>query len=151
VWIASPYFVPDHGLLDALRLARLRGVDVRLLCLLEPDHRIAYYAGRYYWADMLAFGAHVWQYSKGMMHSKIVIVDDDWAMVGSANLDNRSLHLNFEACCLLYDADLVADLAHRFERDLENNCIPLDPWAFAQRPFLSRLLEHACRLFSPVL
>jgi cardiolipin synthase len=150
LWIASPYFVPDSGLLDALRLARLRGVEVRLLCLLRPDHRLSFYASRYYWADMLDWGAQVFQYSRGMMHSKVLIVDDDWAMVGSANLDNRSLHLNFEAGCLLYSADLVAELARQFQRDLETS-IPLDNWTFANRPFFVRLLENACRLFSPVL
>jgi cardiolipin synthase len=150
LWIASPYFVPDTGLLDALRLARLRGVDVRLLCLLRPDHLLAFYAGRYYLGDMLAFGAQVYQYNKGMMHAKVLIVDDDWAMVGSANLDNRSLRLNFEASCVLYSRALVEELARQYERDLADS-LPLDPWAFANRPFLARLMENACRLFSPVL
>lgn len=150
LWIASPYFVPDGGLLDALRLARMRGVDVRLLCLLRPDHRISFYASRYYWADMLSFGAKVYQYARGMMHAKVVIVDEDWAMVGSANLDNRSLHLNFEVACLFYSSEVVANLARQFQRDLEQS-IPLDAWTFANRPFFVRLLENACRLFSPVL
>jgi cardiolipin synthase len=150
LWIASPYFVPDGGMLDALRLARMRGVDVRLLGLWRPDHWMAYYAGRYYWADMLALGAHVYQYKRGMMHAKVVLVDDDWAMVGSANLDNRSLHLNFEIACLLYSRDLVAELARQYERDLEES-IPLDPWSFGQRSFAAKLVENACRLFSPVL
>ncbi|MFO0925777.1 MAG: cardiolipin synthase [Gemmataceae bacterium] len=91
LWIASPYFVPDSGLLDALRLARLRGVDVRLLCLLRPDHFLSFYASRYYWGDLLSYGGRVYQYGRGMMHAKVVLVDDRWAMVGSANLDNRSL------------------------------------------------------------
>ena len=77
-------------------------------------------------------------------------VDDDWAMVGSANLDNRSLHLNFEIACLLYSSELVAELARQYERDLEDS-IPLDPWAFGQRSFAARLVENACRLFSPIL
>lgn len=150
LWIASPYFVPDNGLLDALRLARHRGVDVRLLCLLRPDHRLSFYASRYYWGDMLSFGAKVYQYKRGMMHAKLVLVDDDWAMVGSANLDNRSLHLNFEVCCLVYSAAVVEELAAAYLRDLEAS-LPLDAWAFANRPFVVRLLENACRLLSPVL
>src|SRR3984893_1007759 len=98
---------------------------------------------------MLESGAGVFQYARGMMHSKIVLVDDDWAMVGSANLDNRSLHLNFEVGCLLYSAERVAELARQYQRDLEAS-IPLDNWTFANRPFVVRLLENACRLFSPV-
>ncbi|MFM7151732.1 MAG: cardiolipin synthase [Gemmataceae bacterium] len=150
LWIASPYFVPDNGLLDALRLACLRGVDVRLLCLLRPDHLVSFYASRYYWADLLSFRGRVYQYHKGMMHSKIVIVDEDWAVVGSANLDNRSLHLNFEAGIALYNHEQVVELARHYLKDLEDS-IPLDNWTFAQRPFLARLLENGCRLFAPIL
>lgn len=150
VWIATPYFVPDGGMLDAMRLARMRGVDVRLLCLLRPDHRLSFYASRYYWGDVLAYGARVHQYKRGMMHAKVVLVDDDWAMVGSANLDNRSLHLNFEIGCLLYSTTLARELEQAFLRDLESS-IPLDPWAFPQRPLYVKLLENACRLFAPVL
>lgn len=150
LWIASPYFVPDSGMLDALRLARLRGVDVRLLCLLRPDHFLSFYASRYYWGDLLSYGGKVYQYARGMMHAKVVLVDDRWAMVGSANLDNRSLRLNFEVSCLLYSRDLIDELAQQFQRDLADS-IPLNPVAFLQRAFLLRLTENACRLFSPVL
>ncbi|HZU34500.1 MAG TPA: cardiolipin synthase, partial [Gemmataceae bacterium] len=96
LWIASPYFVPDAGLLDALCMAGYLGLDVRLLCQYHPDKWIPFFAGRYYFAEVLEPGVKVYQYTKGMMHSKIVLVDDDWASVGTANLDNRSLHLNFE-------------------------------------------------------
>ncbi|MFO0879571.1 MAG: cardiolipin synthase [Gemmataceae bacterium] len=150
LWIASPYFVPDSGLLDALRLARFRGVDVRLLCLLRPDHLLSFYASRFYWADLLAFGGKVYQYARGMMHSKIIIVDDDWATVGSANMDNRSLHLNFESNCCFYSPALVAELARQYQADLHDS-IPLDTWTFANRSLAVRLLEHGCRLFAPIL
>jgi len=150
LWIASPYFVPDNGILDALRLARLRGVDVRLLCLLRPDHFLSFHASRYYWSDLLHFGGQVYQYARGMMHSKILLVDDNWAMVGTSNLDNRSLRLNFEVNCVFYAEDLVQELATQFERDLSDS-IPLDPWTFAQRSLWQRLCENACRLFAPIL
>jgi len=150
LWIASPYFVPDDGILDALRLARMRGVDVRLLTLLRPDYLVTFAASRYYWGDLLAFGGQVYQYSRGMMHSKIVLVDDTWAMVSSANLDNRSLHLNCEAGCVLYSSRLIEELAAQFLRDLEAS-IPLDREIFARRSLLMHLTENACRLFSPVL
>jgi cardiolipin synthase len=150
LWIASPYFVPDSGILDALRLARLRNVDVRFLGLLRPDHHIIYYAGRYYWSDLLRMGVRVYQYSKGMMHSKMMLVDDCWAMVGSANLDNRSLHLNCEAGCIVYSRRLIDELAADYLRDLEDS-IPLDSETYAQRSLLAQLTENACRLFSPIL
>ena len=150
VWIASPYFVPDVALLDALRLARYRGVDVRLLTLLKPDHFLSFHASRYYYADMLGVGVRIYQYAKGMMHSKLMLVDGRWAMVGSANLDNRSLRLNFEAGCVLHSADLVADLEKAYRRDLRDS-VRLDERTFGQRSFWSRLAENACRLMSPTL
>jgi cardiolipin synthase len=150
VWIASPYFVPDNGLRDALRLAGELGIDVRFLGQNHPDKWLPLFAARYYWNQVLASGVKVYQYTKGMLHSKVVLVDGEWASVGSANFDNRSLHLNFEVNCLIYSPQAVAELEAAFEHDLED-AIRLDRHVFARRPFAGRLLENACRLFSPVL
>jgi cardiolipin synthase len=150
VWIASPYFVPDAGLRDALRLAGYQGLDVRFLGQYRPDKMIPQLAARYYWREVLAAGVKVYQYTRGMMHAKVVIVDDDWASVGTANLDNRSLLLNFEVNCLMYSHQAVAELAAQFERDLET-AVRLDGDVYARRPLAARLLENACRLLSPVL
>jgi cardiolipin synthase len=150
LWIATPYFVPDAGLLDALCLAGYLGIDVRILCQHHPDKWIPFFAGRYYWGDMLESGAKIYQYSKGMMHSKVVLVDGEWASVGSANLDNRSLHLNFEVNCLLYSPDAVSELEKAFQQDLQA-AIQLQRHVFIQRPLVGRIVENACRLLSPVL
>jgi cardiolipin synthase len=150
LWIASPYFVPDSGILDALRLARMRNVDVRFLGLLQPDHFIIYYAGRYYWADLLKMGVRVYQYARGMMHSKIMLVDDCWGMVSSANLDNRSMHLNCEAGCILYSRRLLDELEAHLIQDMEQSVV-LDAETYANRSLLTQLTENACRLFSPIL
>ena len=150
LWIASPYFVPDAGLYDALCMAGYLGVDVRLLCQFHPDKWIPFFAGRYYFGEVLRAGVKIYQYTKGMMHSKVVLVDGQWASVGTANLDNRSLHLNFEVNCLVHSLPQVAELEAAFRRDLETS-IRLDHAVFAQRPFAGRLVENACRLMSPVL
>lgn len=150
LWIASPYFVPDPGLLDVLCLAGYSGIDVRLLCQYHPDKWIPFYAGRFYWTDVLDAGVKVYQYRKGMMHAKTILVDDEWASVGTANLDNRSLYLNFEVNCLLYAPHAVAELESVFLRDLDSS-IRLDRDVYARRPFAARLLENTCRLLSPVL
>jgi cardiolipin synthase len=150
LWVASPYLIPDAGLLDALRLARHRGVDVRVLTLYRPDHYLSYYAGRYFAAELLGMGVRVWQYRRGMMHAKVVLVDGRWAMVGSANLDNRSLHLNFEVGCALHAAHLVGDLEAAFLRDLEDS-VPFDRDTLARRTLAGRVLDNACRLLSPTL
>ncbi len=150
VWIASPYFVPDAGLRDALLLAARSGVDVRLLGLFRPDKWLPFLAARYYWTDMLAAGVKVYQYTRGMMHSKFVLVDNQWASVGSANTDNRSLLLNFECNCQFFDAGLVKQLEAAYLTDLGQS-VRLDREVYANRPLIGRLAENACRLFSPVL
>jgi cardiolipin synthase len=150
LWIASPYFVPDAGLLDALRLAGYRGVDVRLLSLFHPDKWIPLYAARYYFPSVLEAGVKIYQYTRGMLHSKVLLVDGQWASVGSANLDNRSMYLNFEANCMLYSPQAVAELERAFLNDL-TSAIRLDGEVYARRPFAGRLLENACRLLSPIL
>lgn len=150
VWIASPYFVPDAGLLDALVLAGRSGLDVRFLGLFRPDKWIPFLAARYYWGELLDAGVKVYQYTAGMMHSKFLLVDGEWASIGTANFDNRSLYLNFEVNCMLYDPAAVADLERMYCEDLKHSIL-LDANVFASRPRITKLAENACRLFSPVL
>jgi len=150
LWIATPYFVPDVGLLDAIRVARYRGVDVKVLGIAKPDHYVAFYASSYYWAEMTQLGVEVYLYHKGMMHSKLMMVDGRWAMVGSANLDDRSLRLNFELGCALHSPEAVADLERAFLRDLED-ATRVDPVEVATRSIPRRMLENACRLAGPNL
>ena len=150
VWIASPYFVPDVGLLDALCLTARTGRDVRVLLPFRPDKWVPFLAGRYYWRDLLAAGGKIYQYTPGFMHAKVIIADDAWCSVGSANFDNRSLFLNFEANCLIESPDIVKQLEAQFLADFAVS-IRVDPESFAQRGFISRLAENGCRLLSPVL
>ncbi len=150
LWVATPYTILDTAFADALRLARGRGVDVRVLTISRPDHITSFYAGKSYWSDMLEMGVKVYLYGKGMMHSKLILVDGTWASLGSANLDNRSLRLNFEAGCLLYGRERVAELEAAFERDLEVSQ-RLDPEQYERRSALARAAENACRLLSPIL
>jgi cardiolipin synthase len=131
-------------------MAGYSGVDVRLLCQYHPDKWIPYFAARFYFTDVLKAGVKVYQYWKGMMHAKVVLVDGEWASVGTANLDNRSLHLNFEVNTLIYSPDAVAELERTFRHDLETS-IQLDRQVFEHRPFGGRLLDNASRLMSPVL
>jgi cardiolipin synthase A/B len=95
-------------------------------------------------------GVKLYLYEKGRMHSKLVLVDGTWASLGSANLDNRSLKLNFEAGCLFYGPARVAELEAAFLRDLEVSHL-LDPDQYERRSPLTRAAENACRLMSPIL
>jgi cardiolipin synthase len=150
LWITSPYYVPDQGLRDALCLAGLSGIDVRLLLPYRADHYAVHFAGLYYLRDLLDAGVKVYQYTNGFIHSKVWLADGKWASVGTANLDNRSLLLNFEVNCLIYTPSVVAELEAQFQRDLEQS-IQLDAQVFAKRPMPEKMIENVCRLFSPVL
>jgi len=150
LWIATPYFVPDTGILDALKLAARRGVEVRMLCPKRSDNRLADYASRYYWAELLAEGMQILEYQRGMMHAKMMLVDDAWGWVGTANLDRRSLQLNFENVCILHSEPEIAAMIKAYQRDMRRSkAVTLDE--FSRRPATAKLWENTCRLFSPVL
>jgi cardiolipin synthase len=151
LWIATPYLVPDGALLAALRSAALRGVDVRVLTQsYPPDHWITYWAGRYFWEDLLSTGIRIFEYQKGMMHSKLIIADGVWASVGSANLDIRSMRLNFELNVHVHSPQKVSEIEDQFEKDLlDSQEIAFGD--FKRRPWNHRLLENVFRLFSPQL
>jgi cardiolipin synthase len=120
------------------------------LCPFRPDKWLPFLAARFYWTDALAAGVKIYQYTRGFLHAKVLIADDDWASIGSANFDNRSLHLNFEMTCVMESKEVVANLEAAYLNDLADS-IRVDPVQFEQRGFVSRLMENACRLMSPVL
>jgi len=149
VWIASPYFVPDTDVLTALKYAALRGVDVRILVPEVIDHKIPWLAAFAYFDEIRAAGVQVWRYKPGFMHQKVVLVDDDFAAIGTTNLDNRSFRLNFEAMAAFFDARPAAATAAMLERDFErawmlNKTLPEQPWHV-------RVGAPISRLFAPVL
>jgi cardiolipin synthase A/B len=150
VWIATGYFVPDDIILAALELAANRGVDVRLLISERNDHPWLVVVGRSYYGQLLAAGVRIFEYSVGINHAKIMLADDRWAMIGSANLDYRSMRLNFELNLLSYSAERNAELARILEHDFALSQ-EIDPVAFAARPFRRKFAEAALRPLSPML
>jgi len=150
VWIATGYFVPDGIVLTALELAASRGVDVRLLISEKNDHPWLVTVGRSYYGELLAAGVRLFEYSAGIHHAKIALADDHWAMVGSANLDYRSLRLNFELNLLFHSPAPNAELARILEHDF-SLCQEIDPAVFARRPFRQKFAEAALRPLSPLL
>lgn len=149
LWIASPYFVPDEGVLNALELAALRGVDVRILIPDEPDHLLVYLAAFTYLAKAGA-GIKVWRYTAGFMHQKVMLMDQNVASVGTANFDNRSFRLNFEITAMVLDQGfnqqveqmLLADFARSEE---------MDPSAIAGKSIWFKLMSRAASLAAPIL
>ncbi|AZB44793.1 cardiolipin synthase [Bacillus sp. FJAT-42376] len=150
IWIASPYFIPDEDILSALKVAALSGVDVRLLVPKRPDKKLVFYASRSYFAELMEAGAKIYEYEKGFMHSKIVIVDYELASIGTANMDMRSFHLNFEVNAFLYRTDSTVTLVEEYEKDLlESKKLEMDD--FVKRSFFQRMFESFARLLSPML
>jgi len=150
VWIATGYFVPDDIVLTALELAASRGVDVRLLISAKTDHPLLVTVSRSYYSQLLATGVRIFEYSVGIHHAKLVVADDNWAMVGSANLDYRSMRLNFELNLLLRSSEHNAELSNLLEEDF-TRCREIDPVTFSRRPFRRKFAEAALRPFSPLL
>jgi len=150
VWIATGYFVPDDVLLAALELAAHRGVDVRLLVAEKNNHPWLVIAGRSYYGELLNAGVRIFEYSAGTNHAKIAVADEHWAMVGSANLDYRSMRLNFELNLLVRSPEHNAALAGILEHDFRISQ-EIDLATFARRPFHRRFAEAALRPLSPML
>ncbi|WP_414660605.1 cardiolipin synthase [Horticoccus sp. 23ND18S-11] len=150
VWIATGYFVPDDILLAALELAASRGVDVRLLISEKNDHPWLVLVGRSYYTQLLTAGVRIFEYSAGINHAKIALADAQWAMVGSANLDYRSMRLNFELNLLFHSASQNAALASILEHDFALSQ-EIEMAVFACRPFRQRFIEAALRPLSPLL
>lgn len=150
IWITSPYFVPDEAIDAALRLAVLRGVDVRLLLPARPDHRVVYAASSLYAFAAVAAGVQVYRYQPGFLHQKVVLVDDHLAAIGSANLDNRSLRLNFEVMLLTVDRGFARQVEQMLTADFALARL-MGPQERTQVSFVQRLLMRLARVFAPIL
>lgn len=149
VWLVTPYFVPGEAAMMALTSAALGGLDVRLLVPKMSDSRLVTYAARSYFDDLLAAGVKVYEYGPRMLHSKALLVDDELAMVGSANFDHRSFRLNFELSVLFQDRTLAAQLAALIESELSHAPRVRDDRARSLWRY--RLPEALARLLSPLL
>ncbi len=150
LWIASPYFVPDGPLIAALQLAALRGVDVRIMLPERPDHKMVYLAAFSFIEECEPTGVKFYRYEPGFMHHKVILVDDDFASVGTANFDNRSTRLNFEMMVLFADEPFAAQVAKMLEEDF-SKCRLDTAEAFAARGFWFHVAVRIARLMAPVL
>lgn len=150
IWIASPYFVPDSQIIGALKLAALRGVDVRILIPEKPDHRIVYLASFAYYRDILPIGIQLYRFTGGFMHQKVFLVDSTCAAVGTANLDNRSFRLNFELTLLNYDRSFIDQVDEMLQDDFSRSRKAAME-DFTQRPFYFQLAVRFASLLSPIL
>ncbi len=149
LWIVSPYFVPDTATIHALQLAAMRGVDVRIMLPEQPDKLTIKLSSYTAIRETLPHGVQFYYYQCGFLHQKVLLVDDDIAAVGTANLDNRSFRLNFEISALVYDRAFAGELAEMLERDFAQ-CRQLLPGEAARWSLMRRLASRCAYLFAPL-
>jgi len=150
IWIATPYFIPDAAVMAALRLAAMRGVDVRIIVPEKSDNPLVDLAARWYAKELAGVKIRFFRYTDGFPHQKVLLVDDDVSSVGSANFDNRSFSLQFEINALIVDEPTARQVEAMLLNDLAH-AVPWDPAALGSAPFLRRLMVSVARLTAPLL
>ncbi|MFP5384889.1 MAG: cardiolipin synthase [Bacteriovoracia bacterium] len=150
LWIANPYYVPPESLMDAILLASLRGVDVKILVPSYSDATFVMLASKVYQKPLLKHGVKLYRYTPGFLHQKVMLVDDQFAVVGSANFDCRSMFINFEVSVISNDKNFVTDCAKMLEKDFSvSEEVFLKE--FREVPIFQKILTRAANLLAPVL
>lgn len=150
IWIASPYFVPDEGTLAALKLAALRGVDVRVLIPEQTDNLLVTQAAYAFIGPLLDAGVKIYRYHKGFLHAKSFLVDERLSAVGTVNLDNRSFRLNFEITALMLDEALNTQLEQQFLADFSHSRM-MSRSELNARYWWQRAIARGAHLMAPIL
>ncbi|HRY84138.1 MAG TPA: cardiolipin synthase [Candidatus Cloacimonadota bacterium] len=148
--ITTPYLILNESLSMAFRTAALSGLEVQIILPSKADHFMVYWASRSYYEGLLAAGVRIYEYQNGFIHSKILIIDDELASIGTANMDMRSFNQNFELTAMIYDREVVAGAEAQFRTDLEHSREVIRS-EFESRSALKRSTESICKLFSPLL
>lgn len=149
LWLTSPYFVPDRSVQDALRLAAMRGVDVRIILPQRPDQILVFLSAFSFLPDMIRAGVKIYRYQPGFLHQKVMLIDNDAASIGTVNLDNRSFRLNFEITAFLPDKAFAATVEHMLEADLAvSRRVELKE--IMDRSSVHKLISRAAYLLSPI-
>lgn len=149
VWISTPYFVPDQQIKSALILAVLRGVDVRILIPDKTDSKLIDMSHLGIIGEMADTGVQILKYQKGFIHQKVMLIDDDYSFVGTANFDNRSFRLNFEITMLADDRQFASQTEAMLLKDFSHSTV-VPPDTYANSIYFKRLLARTALLLSPV-
>jgi cardiolipin synthase len=148
--IVSPYFIPDPAVQLALVSAAKRGVEVEIIVPERIDSRLAQFASQSSYRELLRAGVRITRYRGGLLHTKLILVDDEIALFGTVNIDMRSFHLNLELTMVIYDAATSTTLWQHSDAYLTNS-MPLDLDRWEQRPEWHKFLENILRVASPIL
>jgi cardiolipin synthase len=150
VYITTPYLIPNESILTALKQAALSGLDVRLLLPAKSDSRLVNAASQSYFTELLEAGVRIFLYQKGFVHAKTLVLDNNLAVIGTANMDIRSFDLNFEINAFVYDEKVNSELNTAFLNDLNfSKEITLNSWS--KRKKLRIVAESLMRLIAPIL
>ncbi len=151
LYIQSPYLILDESLLDALKIAAISGVDVRIMIPSKPDHPFVYWASYSYAGELIKFGVRIYTYDKNsFLHAKTVVIDDNICSIGTANMDIRSFELNFEVNAFIYCDKIASKQKSIFEEDIKNS-IEITREIYDNRSKTIKIKESISRLISPVL
>ena len=150
VWITTPYLILDNETVVALKNAAQSGIDVRIICPKTVDHWYARAVAYSYYKELTEAGVKLYEYSPGFIHGKTFVSDDEVAVVGSINLDSRSLYLHFECAAWFLGSSIVGDVKCDFEKTLEK-CEKITPDSYNNIPPLRKLLNAILRLFAPLM
>jgi cardiolipin synthase A/B len=149
--ITTPYFIPSESLLDALKVAALGGVEIKILFPGRFDHYIVYQASQTYLRELIKYGAKIYFYDKkAFVHSKVITIDGEISSVGTANMDIRSYMLNYEVNTVIYDAEITAQLERDFETDIQNS-IQITEEYFDKMPIYQKFIQSIARVLSYLL
>lgn len=150
IYITTPYFIPNEEILTAMCTASRSGVKVKLIVPEKGDSFAARYATNSYISQLLESGVEVYHYCKGMVHAKTMVVDGNFATVGTCNMDNRSFNLNFEVNAMFFDEEIGQVLYDYFDQDImECTAIKLEEWK--NRHHIEKVKESFFRLWAPLL
>lgn len=150
VTIATPYLVIDHEMLTALCLAAKSGVEVNIITPGIPDKWYVFYITQSYYPELIKAGVHIFEYKPGFIHAKMYVSDDEVAVVGSANMDYRSLYLHFENCVAFYGGHMPRDVRDDLNKTItESRAISFEETQ--KTPFIKRILQMALRFVAPMM
>jgi len=150
VYITTPYFIPNSEIVTALQVLARSNKDVKVIVPKKSDSWIAEYATNSYLEMLLEAGVEVYQYTKGFIHAKTMVVDGVFSSVGTTNMDYRSFNINFEVNALIYDETISSELTEFFNDDLKHSeKLELESWK--NRSKRTKLVEAVARLMAPIL
>lgn len=150
VYIMTPYLILDGEMETALKFAAKRGVDVRIILPGIPDKKIPYALAKTHYKALLSAGVKLYEYTPGFVHAKVFLSDRREAVVGTINLDYRSLYHHFECAAYLKDVDCLEDIWQDFQNTM-GSCRPVTWQTLRQEPFLVKLTGYLAKVIAPLL